>query len=146
MGGVGAIPVRIDQARTSGLTGNARPVLAELAALAERLAVSGESGAIDLQALPLSPADLEWLRETLGRGEVSTTIEAAGPSSIEETGFAGVWWITHRNASGQIVAELIEVATVPEIVAATRDEAGASAARLAAIVGESVPSGKETHA
>jgi hydrogenase-1 operon protein HyaF len=136
MGGIDSIPVRFDPRHSSGLTGNARPVLSELAALADRLASAGEPGAIDLQALPLSPADLAWLRETLGRGEVSATIEAAGPSSVEETGFPGVWWMTHRNANGQVVAELIEVATVPEIVRSARSEAGTSAARLRAIASE----------
>lgn len=142
MGGLESIPVRIDPADTSGLTGHAWPAVSELAALAERLAATGTSGAIDLRALPLSPADLAWLRETLGRGEVNATIEAAGLSSIEETGYPCVWWVTHRNATGQVVAELIEVATVPEIVTGTRAEAGPGAARLAAIAAAA----KETRA
>ena len=142
MGGLESIPVRIDPGDASGLTGNSWPVVSELAALVERLAATGAPGAIDLRALPLSPGDLAWLRETLGRGEVNATIEAAGPSSIEETGFPCVWWVTHRNATGQIVAELIEVAMAPEIVMATRAEAGTSAARLAAIAAAA----KETRA
>ena len=146
MSGFEAIPVRIHHGPASGLTGNARPVLTELAALAERLASTGEPGAIDLGALPLSPADLDWLRKALGRGEVTATIEAAGTSSVEETAFPCVWWVTHRNTPGQIVAELIEVATVPEIVRATHDDAGASARRLAAIAAESVSAAKEASA
>ena len=142
MGGLESIPVRIDPGDTSGLTGNAWPVVSEIAALAGRLATTGAPGAIDVLALPLSPADRAWLRETLGRGEVNATIEAAGLSSIEETGFPCVWWVTHRSATGQVVAELIEVATVPEIVVGARAEAGPGAARLAAIAAAA----KETRA
>lgn len=127
-------PLRFERAPAAGLTGNARPVLAEVAALAQRFAASGAGGAVDLVAMPLSPADVDWLRGTLGRGEVSAVIEAAGASSVEETAFAGVWWVTHRNPLGEVVAELIEVAAVPAIVAAAREDAAAGAARLAAIV------------
>ena len=146
MGGLESVPVRFDAGGPVGPTGNTRAVLSELAALASRLASSGESGAIDVRALPLSPADRDWLRETLGRGEVRAEIDAAGSSSIEETAFPGLWWVTHRNANGQPVAELIEVATVPAIIAAEPSEAAASAARLAAIAAEGAESARASRA
>ena len=74
-----------------GLSGNAPVLLREIAQLAARLLESGEASAIDLRALPLTPADLDWLRETLGRGQVVATLEAEGESTLTETVCPGVW-------------------------------------------------------
>lgn len=120
-------------------TGNERAVLAEirghLAALAER----GTTAAIDLLALPLSDADRAWLRETLGRGEVRAEVDAAGVSEVQETGIAGVWWVTHRNADGQSVAELIEITLLPDILRASAADAAQAGERLERILAESAP-------
>ena len=118
-------------------TGNERAVLAEirshLAALAER----GTTAAVDLLALPLSEADRAWLREALGRGEVRAEVDAAGVSEVLETGIAGVWWVTHRNADGQTVAELIEITLLPDILRASAADAAQAGERLERILAES---------
>jgi hydrogenase-1 operon protein HyaF len=101
-----------------GLTGNAPPLLRELAELVRRLLESGEPSAIDLSALPLTPADLDWLREKLGSGEISVTLQANGESTLSETACPGIWWVTHRNEQGAITSQFIEVAFVPELVKA----------------------------
>lgn len=101
-----------------GLTGNAPPLLRELAEQVRRLLESGETSAIDLSALPLTPADLDWLREKLGSGEISVTLQASGESTLNETACPGVWWVTHRNEQGAVASRFIEVAFVPELVKA----------------------------
>ena len=101
-----------------GLTGNAPPLLRELAEQVRRLLESGESSAIDLSALPLSPADLDRLREKLGSGEISVTLQASGESTLKETACPGIWWVTHHNEQGAVTAQFIEVAFVPELVKA----------------------------
>jgi hydrogenase-1 operon protein HyaF len=101
-----------------GLTGNAPPLLRELAELVRRLLESGDPSAIDLSALPLTLADLDWLRERLGSGEISVTLQSNGESTLNETACPGVWWVTHRNEQGAIASQFIEVAFVPELVKA----------------------------
>lgn len=101
-----------------GLSGNAPPLLREVLELARRLLATGETSAIDLSTLPLTPADLDWLREKLGPGELAVTLDANGESSLNETGCPGVWWVTHRNEQGAVIAQFLEVAMVPELVKA----------------------------
>ena len=101
-----------------GLTGNAAPLLRELAEQVRRLLDSGEPSAIDLSALPLTPADLDWLRDRLGSGEIAVTLQANGESTLNETACPGVWWVTHHNEQGAVTSQFIEVAFVPELVKA----------------------------
>jgi len=96
--------------------GNVRALLAEIAALLQKLIDRGETGVIDLKSLPFAPGEYEQLRETLGQGELTARLEAIGTSEIVETRFPGVWWITHYNVEGDIVADLIEVTFAPEIL------------------------------
>src|SRR5574340_834115 len=118
-----AIPIHVipstgEPARAAGLSGNAPPLLRELAELLRKLLETGESSAIDLSALPLTPADLDWLREKLGEGEIAVTLQANGESTLNETACPGVWWVTHRNEQDTVTAECIEVTFVPELVKA----------------------------
>ncbi|MDD5390979.1 MAG: hydrogenase expression/formation C-terminal domain-containing protein [Gallionellaceae bacterium] len=108
--------------RAGELSGNAPALLREIAEMVRRLLSSGDVSAIDLQALPLTPADLEWLREQLGEGEIAVTLNADGESSLNETACPGVWWVTHRNPKGAVVSEFLEVAFVPEMVKAQQDD------------------------
>jgi HupH hydrogenase expression protein, C-terminal conserved region len=96
--------------------GNIRALLTEIAASLEKLAANGETGMIDLNSLPFAPGEYEQLRQTLGQGEVSARIEAIGASEIIETGYPGVWWVTHYNVEGDIVADLLEIAHIPGIL------------------------------
>ena len=115
-----AIPIHVMNTPPAepGLTGNAPPLLREVVELVSRLLESGEPSAIDLSALPLTPADLEWLQEKLGEGEISVTLQANGASTLNETACPGVWWVTHHNEHGAVTSQFIEVAFVPELVKA----------------------------
>ncbi|MFZ3176207.1 MAG: hydrogenase expression/formation protein [Thiobacillus sp.] len=115
-----AIPIHVIHPSSGepGLSGNAPPLLRELAEQVRRLLETGEPSAIDLSALPLTPADLNWLREKLGGGEIAVTLQAGGESTLDETACAGVWWVTHRNEQGAVASQFIEVAFVPELVKA----------------------------
>lgn len=115
-----AIPIHIVNAVAPepGLTGNAPPLLRELHEMVRCLLETGEPSSIDLSALPLTPADLDWLREKLGAGEIAVTLQANGESTLDETACPGVWWVTHRNEQGAVTAQFLEVAYVPELVKA----------------------------
>jgi hydrogenase-1 operon protein HyaF len=115
-----AIPIHVIQtpSSTAGLSGNAPPLLREVVELVRRLLDTGESAAIDLTALPLTPADLDWLQSMLGAGEIKVTLQASGESTLNETACTGVWWVTHHNEKGTVTAQFIEIAWVPELVKA----------------------------
>ena len=118
-----AIPIIVKSAAAAtGLSGNAPALLREIAEMMRQLLDAGVSSAIDLQALPLTSADLGWLREQLGGGEIAVTLNADGESSLDEMACPGVWWVTHRNPSGAVVSQFIEVAFVPEVVKAHHDD------------------------
>jgi hydrogenase-1 operon protein HyaF len=79
-------------------------------------------GAINLHSPPTSDLDRSQLREVLGDGEVQATFHADGVSRFSETGIPGVWWVEHRDRDGDLIAELLEVAPVPEILCSAPDE------------------------
>lgn len=126
------IPIRIEPALpVGGLGGGVAAILSELASLLDRLVKAGESAAIDLRSLPMSAQDRVELQRALGEGEVQATLNADGLSSIRETRVPGLWWVEHRDRHGELNAELIEVARMPQILMCAPDEiaAGASALR-----------------
>jgi hydrogenase-1 operon protein HyaF len=117
-------------AREDAPTGNARALLHELEGLLGAYVERGEPSSIDLRSLPLTPGDYDELREALGTGAVTARIEAVGPTDAFETLFPAVWWVTHRNERGEIVAELIEVCDVPALMRAPPEDAAAGLERL----------------
>ncbi|MBF0470058.1 MAG: hydrogenase expression/formation protein [Gammaproteobacteria bacterium] len=105
-------------------------LLQEISQLLRQLALSDENGVIDLRRSPLSPAQREALLTLLGQGEVSAELTVMGRSRVEETALAGVWWVTHYNEEGVVVAELLEIAPIPQILLSVEDELGESQDRL----------------
>lgn len=110
--------------------GNVSALLAEIAARLDAFVSSNESSLIDLKSLPFSPQEYEQLRAELGRGEVTARLDAIGDSEIYETHFPGVWWVTHYNVEGDIVADLIEIATVPAILQSQWEDVRTGLGRL----------------
>jgi hydrogenase-1 operon protein HyaF len=130
---VEGLPQSVDPSMTpAGLGGGIAAILSELAVLLERLAASDETAMIDLRSLPMSAADRILLQRALGDGEVHATLQAQGTSTARETGVAGVWWIEHRDAHDALLAELLEVARFPQILASAPDEIQQAAAALQA--------------
>jgi hydrogenase-1 operon protein HyaF len=131
MSRLAGIPIRIEPpARVDGLGGGVTAILHEIVTLLGRLATTNEPSAIDLRSLPMSPVDRAELKRALGEGEVRATLNAEGISTIQETRIPGVWWIEHRDAQDQLIAELIDVTYVPEILARVSDEVTAGARAL----------------
>ena len=101
---------------SDALTRNVAPLLHEIKHALARLIDTGETSIIDLRSIPLAPGEENKILQTLGRGEVSITLDALGPSEIIETQFAGVWLITHFNEENSIISRFIEVCTIPDIL------------------------------
>jgi hydrogenase-1 operon protein HyaF len=109
---------RGDHSPADSLSGNAPVLLREIVEHVRRLLDMGETSAIDLNALPLTQSDLDWLLQTLGQGEIAITLDSNGESTLNETACPGVWWVTHHNEHGAVASRFIEIAFVPELVKA----------------------------
>ncbi len=111
-------------------------LLREIAERVRQLLASGETAAIDLLAMPLNALDLDWLRERLGAGEICITLDADGQSSLNETNCPGVWWVQHHNPAGGVMSAFIEIAPVPELVKAHKDDISGGLERLERLISE----------
>lgn len=107
-----------------------KALLQELQQMLFALAERGERNMLDLRSLPMLPGDLSQLKDILGNGEVQATLNALGPTTINETQIPGVWWITHKNAHDEVVAELIEVTALPDILVTQQQDLQDSTAVL----------------
>ncbi len=112
------IPVTVINGEDDFDAPNGRALLVELEGLLENLVQHGREGSIDLRSLPLSPRDLEYLREQLGHGEVDVEVNALGPSRIYETAIHGIWWVRHYNSNDEVMAEFLELTHCPDIIRA----------------------------
>lgn len=130
------VPVvaQYQQAPTAMLSGNARVLLGEIAECLEKLLTRGESTTIDLLAMPLNAADLEWLRQRLGQGEVRITLDADGESTLQETSCPGVWWVQHHNPAGGVMSAFIEITPVPALARAHPDDMQIGLERLTRLI------------
>jgi hydrogenase-1 operon protein HyaF len=124
--------------------GNVHAILNEIATLLDTYVARDESALIDLKSLPFSADEYERLRATLGRGEVSARLDAIGDSEIYETHFPGVWWVTHYNVEGDIVADLIEIAAIPGILQSQPEDMHIGLARLRHILAQPASSDEVT--
>lgn len=115
MSALDAIRVKIE---TEAGTGNVLPLLHEIRHALERLQQGGEGTVIDLQRLPLAPGEEDRIAEFLGKGEVRAELTALGPTVVQETGYPGVWLVTHRNAEESVVARFVEVTHMPDLLKA----------------------------
>lgn len=64
----------------------------------------------------IAPEGRRLIDEVLGEGEVSIIMEENPRIEIQESVFAGIWRIRRRDASGHVVADRLEVASVPSVV------------------------------
>jgi len=120
-----AITVKVETA-----TGNVEPLLHEIRHALRRVADGKEGTVIDLRRLPLAPGEEERIEDELGQGEVRVELDALGPTVVQETSYAGVWLVTHRNTEQQIVGRFIEVTRIPELLKAQEADIERGISRL----------------
>lgn len=107
-----------------------QPLVREIHLALQQLLDCGESTMIDLCTLRLGSHNEAALKRILGDGEVSALVQAFGESEVEETGYAGVWWVVHRDPEGEVIGKAIEVAFLPSILHSQRDDVAGALARL----------------
>jgi len=96
----------------------ARGLLHELVTLLRKLIEKDEPSHIDLTAMELDDDDYALLRDTLGEGEVSAEVINFGRVRVMESGYAGIWWVTHMDDEGQVLSDFLEVSYCPEVLIA----------------------------
>ena len=117
MSSLDSISVRVEGAvKNAFRTENLRPLLQEVAEALRQLSVTGQGTTIDLSAMPFSTQDEADLRAHLGEGEVSATVNAFGPTLVQETALPGVWLVEHKDTDERRLAMHLEVAQVPSIL------------------------------
>ena len=104
------------------LTFNVEPLMHEIRHALDELLRNSNSTVIDLRSLPLAPGEEQKILDLLGRGEIQATLQALGNSEIIESGYPGVWIVTHYNHEGDIISRFIEVTTIPEILLSQRQD------------------------
>jgi hydrogenase-1 operon protein HyaF len=110
---------------------NAPPILAEVAAASARYAAGGEGHIVNFTLLPVSPEDMQCLVDSLGVGPATILSRGYGACRITSTLLRHVWWVQYFNSMNQMILNTLEVARVPEVALAARDDFEASLARLA---------------
>ena len=122
----------LEELRSHLGTGNAWPVLSEIATALRALLDSGRETTIDLGAIPFGPGDERVLDDVLGQGEVQATLDALGKSHVSETGIPGVWRVDHFDQRGETLSRFIEVTFFPDILKTQTVDAETGHARLLA--------------
>ena len=142
MSGLPSIPVQVETPAGGGAChGNVLAILHEVRHALERLISTGEATRIDLHALPFGAGDEAWLTALLGTGEVRATIEALGPTSVQETAIPGVWLVDYHNAEGQRLALHLEITCIPGILRTQCRELDTAVAALEARLSTATPGG-----
>ncbi|MEZ5652342.1 MAG: hydrogenase maturation protease [Burkholderiaceae bacterium] len=121
------IPIALAPCRA----GLERSVMNEISSLLERLVREPDlEEIIDLGSLPIGEAGREALIARLGSGEVDAVLSLLGQTRVRETGYAGVWHITHLADDRRVLSEQICVTRVPGILLAHGEDIGIAAERL----------------
>ena len=137
MDGLNSIKVRVEAGpEDNHRTENLKPVLLQIENALRELIGHATETVIDLAAMPFSDQDEDDLRKLLGRGEVSATIDAFGPTLVEETAYPGVWLVEHQDAERRRLTLHLEITRIPKLLVTPRDDL---ADGLAALNGLNAP-------
>jgi hydrogenase-1 operon protein HyaF len=129
MSGLDSIPVQVEGA-AGFRTENLKPLLKQLEQALADLSERGQAGVIDLGAMPFSTQDEEDLRALLGRGEVTATLAAFGPTVVEETAIPGIWLVEHKDVEERRLTLHIEITRIPEILVVPAEDLAEGLAAL----------------
>jgi hydrogenase-1 operon protein HyaF len=123
MSGLNSIPVRVGAGTDPSFrTENLKPLLLQIEQALRELIGQASETVIDLGAMPFSAQDERDLRELLGRGEVRATIDAFGPTLLEETACPGVWLVEHQDAERRRLTLQLEITRIPKLLVTPPDD------------------------
>ncbi|MBI4724046.1 MAG: hydrogenase expression/formation protein [Rhodomicrobium sp.] len=106
--------------------------------LAEKLAAYRQGDpahVINLSLLPLTEEDSAYLDGRLGQGAVTILSRGYGNCRISSTAVKNAWWVRYFNSREALILNTIEIATIPAVGCAAKEDLEDSAERLAEILG-----------
>jgi hydrogenase-1 operon protein HyaF len=109
---------------------NAMAILAELEEHRHRIGPGDDAHVINLTLLPLSPADVAFLEQTLGSGPVDLLSRGYGSCRVTSTSIPNIWWVRFLNSMNKLILDTIEVVDVPRVACAAREDLADSRQRL----------------
>lgn len=112
---------------------NAPHVLAELVARSKAFNETGVGYVVNLGLLPLTEDEMTWLVKSLGEGPAIILSGGYGVCRIRSTRLSATWWVQYYNAADVLILNSLEIATVPSVACACRDDIVESAARIRAL-------------
>jgi hydrogenase-1 operon protein HyaF len=114
--------------------GSGLPILVELLDHARSRRPGEAAHVVNLTLLPVTAADLQFLDEKLGAGEVTILSRGYGNCRIAQTAFSNIWWVRYFNATDTPILDTLEVVDVPIVACAADEDIADSARRLHEIV------------
>ena len=90
--------------------------------------------AINLTLLPCTDEDIEFLTRKLGGGPAVILSRGYGNCRITSTATRNVWWVQYFNSQDKLILNSIEMARVPEVACAAKEDIEDSADRIREIL------------
>ncbi len=112
---------------------NAPYVLTELMARSNSFNETGIGYVVNLGLLPLTEDEMTWLVRSLSEGPAIILSGGYGICRIRSTRLPATWWVQYYNAADVLILNSLEIATVPSVACASRDDIVESAARIRAL-------------
>jgi hydrogenase-1 operon protein HyaF len=110
---------------------NAPALMAEIHERSARYRPGDEVHVINLSLLPVTPEDLAYLDEALGRADFSILSRGFGNCRITATAWPHVWWVQYFNAMEKLILNSLEVVDLPAVALAAAEDYRDSRQRLA---------------
>ena len=92
---------------------NSPALIREILHRAEHWRPGDPAHVVNLTLLPVTPQDLQYLGDTLGRGPIGILSRGYGSCRIGSTGLGNVWWVQHFHNMGQMILNTIEIVDLP---------------------------------
>jgi hydrogenase-1 operon protein HyaF len=125
---------RVDRERAPEGVINALPVIAELADKSASFRPGKETHVVNLTLLPQTEADIGYLAETLGAGDVTLLSRGYGNCRIASTASRSIWWVQYFNSQDSLILNTLEVTDMPRVACAAPEDIEDSVARLREIM------------
>jgi hydrogenase-1 operon protein HyaF len=114
---------------------NAPSIATELAEKLQAYRLGNAAHVINLSLLPLTGEDGDYLERRLGHGAVTVLSRGYGNCRISSTAVKNAWRVRYFNSREAVILDTIEVARIPAVACAAKEDLEDSAQRLDEILG-----------
>jgi hypothetical protein len=112
-------------------------ILQEIAQALDTLNATGQEQILYLTQPPFTESDQDFLRDVLGRGNVTIFSNEANASAWQETGVPCVWLGEYRDGIERVVLRTIEIAPYPPLAAWRKESIAEATLKLNEILAKS---------